>query len=370
MMTPQRPLLSVIVPAYQGEGVLPHALAALAASDLPREFWELIVVDDASTDGTPLVAARYADAVVRLPGRPRGPGYARNRGAETARGEVLVFVDADVCVHPDTLRRFAWLFAADPELGAAFGSYDAAPPAPGLVSQYRNLLHHYVHHRNAGEAETFWAGCGAVRRAAFFEAGGFDEWHFARPQIEDIDLGQRLRAIGRRILLRPEIQCTHLKRWTLRNLVVTDFRDRGVPWMRLLVQQGKRGRSDVLNVSLREKLNVAWMGLAVASLAAAAVTLDPRPLLLVGACLGLVVASNLGLYAWFARVRGARFALAVVPLHLLYYLLNGCSAACGWLLHHLVGPPRPPAEVQAFAEVGSDHWPPVPRRAKGSVWAQ
>jgi len=205
MVTPDRPLLSVVVPAHNGTKVLPLSLPALAASDLPRACWELIVVDDASGDATAEMAASYADLVVRLAGAPHGPAYARNRGVEVARGDVVAFIDADVVVHPDTLRRIAWQFANDPELGAVFGSYDDRPPSPGLVSQYRNLLHHYHHQENPGEAETFWAGCGAVRTSVFREAGMFDEWHYRRPSIEDIELGHRIRRLDRRILLRPEI---------------------------------------------------------------------------------------------------------------------------------------------------------------------
>src|SRR5437773_7213908 len=137
-MKPKRPYLSVIIPAHQGERVLLLSLAALQASTLPREAWELIVVDDASTDGTDVVAAEHANTVIRLPGKPHGPAYARNRGFEVSRGDVIVFVDADVCVHPDSLARFASIFASQPDVGAVFGSYDDNPEAPGFVSQYRN----------------------------------------------------------------------------------------------------------------------------------------------------------------------------------------------------------------------------------------
>ena len=237
-MTAARPYLSVIVPAHQGQHVLPLALAALEASTLPREQWELIVVDDASTDDTAVVAAENADMVVRLSGKPHGPAYARNRGFEVTRGEVIVFIDADVCVHPDTLERFAALFRQEPDVGAGFGSYDANPPAEGFISQYRNLLHHYHHQISLGDAETFWAGCGAVRAGVFADADMYDEWRFPRPQIEDIELGQRIRSLGHRIVLRPEIQCAHLKRWTFRSMVQTDLKDRGVPWARLYQVDG------------------------------------------------------------------------------------------------------------------------------------
>ena len=361
------PALSVLVPVYNGRNVLPRALEALMRSDLPRDQWELIVVDDASSDDTAEIGARFADVVVRLPGKPHGPAYARNRGCEAARGDILIFVDADVCVHPPTLGRFLALFQAHPDVGAIFGSYDDSPPAYGLVSQYRNLLHHYVHHRNAGDAETFWAGCGAVRRQLFEEYGKFDEWHYFRPQIEDIELGHRIRAHGHRILLRPEIQCTHLKRWTLKNVITTDLHDRGVPWMRLLVQQGDKSSNDVLNVRLSEKVNTVLVWVALACFLVAIATRNW--LWAVGGLVivGWVLFTNRGMYRFFWG-RGWKLALAAVPLHLLYYFLNGISAGMGILLHHLVGEPQPPATVQAFAEVGIVTWPPVPTRVKASPW--
>ena len=361
---PDRPYLSVIVPVHNGHATLPKSLEALAASDLPRWYWELIVVDDASTDDSSLIAARYADTVVRLPGKPHGPAYARNRGFEVSRGENILFVDADVCVHPDTLRRFVYVFYSEPEVSAVFGSYDDSPPAGGWISQYRNLLHHWVHQQNPGEAETFWAGLGGIRRAAFVEAGMYDEWHFPRPQVEDIELGHRIRALGRRIVLRPEIQGTHLKHWTLGNVITTDMNDRGVPWMRLLIQQGEAVRARTLNLRTVEKINTALVWLAVAFSATALVRRSEAWLWGVLLCVLLVLLFSSRLYGFFLRRRGLLFLLVAIPLHLMYYLLNGISAGVGWLLHELFGEPRPDPAVEAFAEVGVKMWPPVPSKRK------
>lgn len=368
-MSADNPLITVIVPAHQGAQVLPHALSALERSDLPRDRWELIVVDDASTDDTALVAARYADTVVRLGGKPHGPAYSRNRGFEVSRGEVVVFIDADTCVHPDTLSRFAELFVNRPDVDSVFGSYDAEPPAKGMVSQYRNLLHHYMHHRNAGEAETFWAGCGAIRSSVFKQVGMFDEWHYPQPQIEDIELGRRMRQHGKKIILDPRIQVTHLKHWTLGNVLATDFKNRGVPWMRLLLQEGPSRSSDTLNIRTTEK----WCTVLVGSglLAAAAAAVLRAPLLLAGsvAAFGTVLALNLHLYRYLRRQRGFVFALAAIPLHLTYYVINGISVFSGILAHNLFGAPRPPVETEALAQVGIDTWPPAPR-SQESVWTQ
>src|SRR5678815_5150111 len=84
----------------------------------------------------------------------------------------------------------------------------------------------------------------------------YDEWRFSRPQIEDVELGYRLSAHGHRILLQPEIQVTHLKRWTFRGMLKADFMDRGVPWARLLAEQRAllgKAASKAKSLSLRAK---------------------------------------------------------------------------------------------------------------------
>jgi glycosyltransferase involved in cell wall biosynthesis len=313
--------------------VLPLSLGALAASDLQRERWELIVVDDGSRDGTGMVAGEWADRVVTSSGLPHGPAYARNRGAEIATGEWLVFIDADVVVHRDTLRRFVETIEADPAMDAVFGAYDDAPPAPGFLTQYRNLLHRYVHLMSAGPGETFWAGCGAIRRTAFVEVGGFDERRYPRPQIEDIELGYRLRDRGCRIIIRPEIQGTHLKHWRFLGSLRTDLFDRGIPWVLLLLERRRLARPADLNLKPGERIKALLVGLALALFAAAVLTGRPRPAVL-GSFLTLgVVLSNLPLFTWFARQRGPLFALAVIPANLGYYLISGLSVMAGATLH-------------------------------------
>jgi glycosyltransferase involved in cell wall biosynthesis len=362
------PLLSVIVPAHNAAGILPRSLGALRNSDLSRDRWELVVVDDGSADETSLIAARYADTVVTLPGNPHGPAYARNRGFEVSRGDVIVFIDADCVVHIDTLSRFAALFTEHPEVGAAFGSYDTRPTASGVISQYRNLIHHYVHHQNAGDVETFWAGAGGIRRDVFAEVGMYDEWHYSRPQIEDIELGARIRTLGRRIILEPSIQVTHLKKWTLGALIRTDVRDRGIPWARLLMHRGAMMSTVSLNLRWSEKLNTVLVWVAVLLILAVPIVWSLTPLWAALGCLAIVLALNAPLWAFFVRVRGPILTALVMPAHLMYYLLNGISFGVGWLLQHLIGPPLRDPATSAYEEVGVQKWPPVPTRNRPSSW--
>lgn len=365
----ERPLfLSVIMPVHNASRLLPKVLGALLASDYPRESFEVIVIDDGSADDTAAIAARYADTVIRLPAPPNGPAYARNRGFEVSRGEITVFIDADVAVHPDALRRFAEVFQHNENVGAVFGSYDAHPPQPGLMSQYRNLVHHYVHQKNAGEVETFFAGVGAVSRDVFAAAGMYDEWHFARPQIEDIELGARIRGLGKRILLRPEIQGTHFKAWTLATVLRTDLRDRGIPWARLLAHRGAMLSSASLNLRWTEKLKTILVWLALLLMGASIWTRQVNLAFAALGCLGVVVVLNAALWGFFIHLRGVWFTVRVIPAHLLYYFMNGISFAVGLFLQHLVGAPLRDPAVEASSEVGSSRWPPVPSRHRPSSW--
>ena len=156
------PLLSVIIPCRDNAAELRLCLAALTAGHVDR--MECIIVDDASTEEIAAIdTAELRVRVLRLPVR-RGAAAARNQGALHATGRILLFLDADVCVHSDTLPRITAAFAGNPCLEALIGSYDDTPSATGFHSRYRNLFNCYVHHAGRRNASTFWTACGAARR--------------------------------------------------------------------------------------------------------------------------------------------------------------------------------------------------------------
>jgi glycosyltransferase involved in cell wall biosynthesis len=308
--------ISIIIPVYNNTRDLAECLSAVRAAAKNADT-EIIVVDDASTDDTPTVAASMGARVLRLE-KNSGPGAARNFGARHAVGDILFFVDADVVLAPDALERVVSVLDGRREFAAVFGSYDARPRAHGLVSQYRNLLHHFVHQQGNPEASTFWAGCGAIRREIFLAVGGFDAERFPRPSIEDIELGLRLRQAGHRILLDRDIQGTHLKRWKLRSVIWTDITCRAIPWSRLILNS--RETPNDLNLKLGQRVSAALVALAAATLPLALwrVGLLVLPL----AALVTVVVLNRDLFAFLRRQRGAAFAIACIPLHLLYFLYS------------------------------------------------
>jgi GT2 family glycosyltransferase len=293
--------LAAVVPATDRPPTLERCLAAIRAADEAPEA--LVVVD-------------HADAP--------GPAAARNRGANETDAEVLVFVDADVEVHRDAFARIRRAFERDPDLGAVFGSYDDAPAAPGLVSGFRNLLHHYVHQSGAGAASTFWAGLGAIRREVFEETGGFDSARYPRASIEDIELGSRLAAAGVPIELDPGLLGTHLKRWTLRSMVETDYARRGAPWIALLLASD--ASRSALNLGWRHRASAAAVGVGVLALARG----NRRAGL---AALGAFVLLNRDFYGLLLRRQGAVGATAGVGLHALHHATGIAAVPAGVRLY-------------------------------------
>jgi glycosyltransferase involved in cell wall biosynthesis len=250
--------ISVVIPACNAEQHLTQSLAALRGS-VDGDV-EIIIVDDGSKDGTVALARSYGAKVLST-GRRMGPAYARNMGAREAAGEIVLFLDADVCVKPDTLQRIRHDFARDPQLDALIGSYDTEPSSPDFVSQYRNLMHCFVHQTGSERASTFWSGCGAIRRDVFLEHSGFSE-SYERPAIEDIELGYRLIRAHRKIMLDHDLLVKHLKRWTFWSLLKTDILDRGIPWTELILRDGTMPND--LNLQLSQRVSVALVFVLIA----------------------------------------------------------------------------------------------------------
>jgi len=315
--------LSIIVPVCNNPRDLRESLAALIADAGPES--EIIVVDDASTDETRAVAAEHDGVRVLRLARNSGPSSARNLGAREAKGDILFFVDADVVVARGAVSRVVRTLDEHPEVAAVFGSYDDKPRAPGLVSQYRNLLHHYVHQRGQIGASTFWGACGAIRRSVFEAVGGFDEERYPRC-IEDIELGYRLRRAGHRIVLDKNLQGTHLKRWTLRSVIRTDVCCRAMPWTRLILET--RSAPDDLNLRDGQRLSVGLVGLAC--LAVLLAPLHTAAVPVAAAAMLAVMAVNRSLYAFFLSHRGVVFTAGAFLLHLLYFFYGGLTYLYVW----------------------------------------
>ena len=330
--------------------MLDACLGALAASDLSG--FEVLVVDDGSTEELAPIAAKYGYGYMKI-GGPGGPARARNRGAEKVSGTHVAFIDADVRVHVDTLSRMVAAFEDDAALDAVMGTYDDEPGDRGFVSQFKNLFHRFVHEQFDGPVQSFWSGCGAMRRDAFLEFGGFDEKRYDRPAIEDIELGTWMGIAGRRIVIDRRIQCCHQKRWTLWQWIKIDLTCRGIPWTGLMMRAGRM--ANTLNVSRAQQISVGLVGLALIGLLVGFVT--PWAWWAAGLAAVLMTLLNHGFYRFFLKQRGAVFTLGVIPLHWIYFIICGLSFVLGAWRHWASGdrhaePSRAAQIAMAAAQAG------------------
>lgn len=322
--------VSIIIPVFNADRYLDQCLRAINTSSYSN--YEIIVVDDGSTDDSAELARKKGAIVFQLP-HQSGPAAARNYGTQKAQGEILFFVDSDVLVQSGTVGRVVADFQENRDIAAVFGSYDDSPAENNFLSQYKNLFHHFIHQESSSEAVTFWAGCGAVRREVFEKVGGFNEKRYTRPEIEDIELGYRMKRKGYRILLDKHLQVKHLKRWTLSSLLRADIFCRAVPWSKLILESGEMVKD--LNLQTNHKISVGLVALSVGIL-----PLFPfEPFLFFGVLfvLAIVFALNRRLYGFFVRRRGIRFTTLAFPMHLLYYFYSGVTFLVCWSMHVLNG---------------------------------
>ena len=202
---------SVIIPAYNAEATIGLCLAGLLNQTAPRSSYEIIVVDDASTDNTAALAARYSVQVVRQ--NHAGPAAARNLGAQHASGDLLLFTDAD-CAPTSTWLEAMLRSFQQAEIMGSKGQYLTHQQA--LAARFVQLEYEEKYQRMAKERyidfiDTYSA---AYRREVFLANGGFDST-FLSASAEDQEFSFRLAEQGFKMVFVPDavVYHTHPSSW-------------------------------------------------------------------------------------------------------------------------------------------------------------
>jgi len=197
-----KPFLSIIIPAYNASESLAVLLDSLKKSTFKN--YEVIVGDDASNEQY-LVGKGVK--IVRLT-RNKGPAAARNAASKRAKGNVLVFLDADVTVYPDTLAQIAEKFREDHDLTAITGVWDKHQKSTSFFPQFKALRDwsYWTNERDRdGYYYLFSTRNAAIRREVFLRLGGFNE---AFRQMEDVELTYRS-AKRYAIIFAPDVRVHH-----------------------------------------------------------------------------------------------------------------------------------------------------------------
>ncbi len=309
-------MISVIIPVHNGGATLRACLEAVFSSNTSEGEYEVIVIDDASTDETAEIARDFPCEYVRKDER-EGPAAARNDGAERAKGDLLLFIDADMILAPGALRGVQGAFS-DPEMMACQGVTEKEPFNEGFVPTYRALCNAHFTEKMAEHDFhiTFHTRCGAIRRSVFEELGGFDT-SYSDAIVEDEEFGRRVNQ-KYRVRVRRAIRGRHREPGLLASL--SKYLSRSYGSARLIV-------SHDLIFDKSELTIVHSVGaLAAATAPLAVIARSPLGILTLLTVYG---ASRAEVFAFIKRERGAPFLLATIPLDYLLTTTAGVGGVIG-----------------------------------------
>ncbi len=333
------PRCSIVIPVRND----PLRLAKLLAS-LSEEDWrshEVLVIDDASTDATPEIAARYPVTLIHIE-KNVGPAAARNLGVERSSADVVVFLDSDVILGPGALSRLTHWFD-DPDVVGVSTIASLHPANPGFVQRYCAAADRYVwvHWGRSSDASRrpdvaytpfFSTRVGAIRKAIFREVGGFDA-RFDRPCIEDAEFSLRL-AQQHRVVIDEGVAFAH--HWPS-----TPDRVLRRAWFnsRLLMGAMRRSGADIgALVPAHERIGRVLGALAALLIPAAAFSTPAA--IACGVSLLVSVTLHHELFRTFRAAGGTTFTVGASALHFLVTLSGLAGAASALVLApEMVAPP-------------------------------
>ncbi|MEV0729300.1 glycosyltransferase family A protein [Polymorphospora sp. NPDC050346] len=309
------PLVSVVIPCYNRARTVALCVDSVLRQTHPAI--EIIVVDDASDDGSAMIAASAGATVLRLTTNS-GPGAARNLGAEHAQGEILFFLDADVALEPGSVAAAVAELSSAPGLGAICGVLrPESLLSHNLIAEYRALQMYHWWLAREGPMEGLHTALCAMRADVFRELGPFnpDLRHTEAPEY------------GYRIRQRYDVRST---------AAIAGVHDHDTTLRVLLPKVFLRARASAYEVRPGEVLGGAASRVLASGLILAAALTLPLPLV-VGAAglaaplllLALAVALEGGTYRRVMSDRGVRFGLRFAAVHLLYQLTSAAGAAIG-----------------------------------------
>jgi cellulose synthase/poly-beta-1,6-N-acetylglucosamine synthase-like glycosyltransferase len=311
--------VSVIVPAYHAASTLARCLAALDTQDFPRDEFEIIVVDDGSTDNTAEIAARFS-SVRLIRAEHRGAAAARNAGARAARGDLVLFTDADCEPTREWIATLCRAFA-DARVVGAKGAYRTRQR--GWIARFVQLEYEekYARMRRARRIDFIDTYSAAYRRDVFLANGGFDE-SFPTASVEDQEFSFRLAEQGLAMVFVPDAIVYHRHAATLGAYARRKFR---IGYWKVRVHRQHPGKllrdtHTPPTLKMQMELFLAMVAAAIAALFA------PAAWFAVSALIVIFFISAVPLLVFIVR-RDAPIAL-IAPLLI---LLRAAALGAGWV---------------------------------------
>jgi len=319
-MNAQPLTISVIIPVRDEVRQLKECLHAITASSIRP--CQIIVADDASEPPISRDMLGPGMELLRF-NIPCGPSCARNRGARQAAGDILLFLDADILIKPDTLLKIQRCFQQN-QTQAVTGLFDTEQSYPNFSSDYKNLWMHYTYRQAPSPAGLFLTSIAAIRKDVFLSTPGFDE-HYTMPNTEDTAFGNLLLQTGITPMIVADITVSHQKVYSFLSLLKTDVqRSSSLLKIRLRLQSVllKKNQTSVpihfiVSTMLTGLALIFWLATGNISLLAAGLLCS--------------AGANYSFWKWLYAQRGFRFAVTAIGFVFIDHL-----AVWAGLLHGLI----------------------------------
>jgi len=195
-------MVSIIIPVFNAERYIDQCLSALLNLDYPKDKYEIIIVDNGSTDKTVEIVARYPVKSFVLP--KVTISQLRNFGGVQAKGDIFAFIDAD-CVAPSLWLKKSTEFLENEKIGAV-GSWYQLPSKTSFLERVWNA-HMSSRRLKMGDIDWVPSGNLIVTKSVYHKIGGFNE---TLTTSEDIDICQRIHLSGACVFTHPELAVIHL----------------------------------------------------------------------------------------------------------------------------------------------------------------
>lgn len=302
-------IASVIVPVRNGGNTLDACLHSIERSTYKN--YEIIVVDDHSTDNSIEIAKKYDSTIVQLT-EDFGANHARNLGAKNAKGRILVFIDSDIVIKRDTIQMI--VESLNEGLDTVVGVYTAKHRNENLVSQYKNLWIRFSYMKSPPTIDWLFGAISGIKREIFEKIGGFNVELLAKHGNDDIELGKRFSKVNANIILDLDLEVEHLKNYTVRSFIKNEF-NRSMGFAKLATELGETSRSlkqGFVNVYPVFVLSTLFV-IVLAALATTSVMGLTSYWFLVGG-LFLYILLNIRFLNYLEQVRGLFTMIAMIPI--------------------------------------------------------
>ena len=309
--------ISVVIPNYNAGSTIGKCLEAVLSSKYSS--FEIIVVDDGSSDNSPDIINSFPCRLLRLH-EHAGASRARNTGARGSAGEIIFFIDADCIVAEDTLSLVQEAMSAR-EAQVIGGSYTPLPYDDNFFSIFQSVFINYSELKRK-EPDYIATHSMAIEKKIFEESGGFPEQFL--PIIEDVEFSHRLRRTGHKLQMAPQILVRHIFNFTLRKSLRNAFKKSRYWIMYSLCNKDVFKDSGTASRELKVNVFSYFMTFLFLLFYFSTESRIFLLLSLITACVNLYVSRNL--LGAFYRAKGVFFA---VPAALYYTMLYPVAVGAG-----------------------------------------